>query len=282
MKSSGNIITIDVEDWFHILENPAVPTIDRWDGLESRVERNVNNLLELFSETGVKATFFWLGWIAERNKKLVELCTKEGHEIASHGYAHLLITETERKNFKKDILHSKKLLEDIAGVPVKGFRASGFSITESTRWAFDVIKEAGFDYDSSIFPTSHGHGGIPGSELVPYTIRTQYGPLVEYPMSVVEIAGKRFSLFGGGYLRISPIWLIKWGIEKLVKNNRPLIIYIHPREIDPHHPRIRLGLKRNFKCYVNLHTTYRKLEWLCKRNEFITMESYSNCLVHKT
>lgn len=269
-----SIFTIDAEDWFHILENPAVPHIDEWDKEESRIEKNVNKLLELFNQYSVKATFFWLGWVAERNKKLVQLCTKEGHEIASHGYAHLLITETEREDFKKDILHSKVLLEDITGVPVHGFRASGFSITENTRWAFDVIKEIGFDYDSSIFPGAHGHGGLPGSGLVPHTIQTQYGPLIECPMSVIEMAGKRFSVFGGGYLRLSPLWLIKWGIRHLEKNNRPLIIYLHPREIDPHHPRLPLGFRRSFKCYVNLHTTLKKVEWLCRHNKFITMGDY--------
>ena len=269
-----NIFTIDVEDWFHILENTAVPPIDQWDRLESRIEKNVNKLLELLNKYGVKATFFWLGWVAERNKKLVERCKKEGHEIASHGYTHFLFNETEKEDFKKDILHSKELLEDIVGAPVLGFRAPGFSITERTRWAFGVIKEAGYEYDSSIFPVQHGHGGIPGSELVPYTIQTQYGPLIEFPMSVIEMAGKKFSVFGGGYLRLSPLWLIKWGIRHLEKNNRPLVLYIHPREIDPHHRRLPLGFKRNFKCYVNLHTTLKKIEWLSQHNKFITMEDY--------
>jgi polysaccharide deacetylase family protein (PEP-CTERM system associated) len=269
-----NVFTIDVEDWFHILENQAVPVIDQWDGLESSVGKNVNKLLELLNKYGVKATFFWLGWVAERNKKLVELCIQEGHEVASHGYAHLLITKVGKEDFKKDIVHSKKLLEDISGVPIRGFRASGFSITESTRWAFDVIKEAGFSYDSSIFPVAHGHGGIPGSELVPYTIQTQYGPLIECPMSVIKLAGKRFSVFGGGYLRLAPLWVIKWGIRHLQMYNRPLIIYIHPREIDLHHPRLPLGFKRSFKCYVNLHTTQKKIEWLCQHNKFGTMEDY--------
>jgi len=277
MKSTSlykSIITLDVEDWYHILDSPAVPTIDQWDRLEPRVERNVNKLLELFNEYGVKATFFWLGWVAERNKKLVQLCQREGHEIASHGYAHLLIEEAGKKNFKQDILHSKSLLEDIAGVTVHGFRASGFSITESTKWAFDIIKEAGFGYDSSIFPVDHGHGGIPGSGLVPFTIQTQNGPLIEFPMSVVEIAGKRFSVFGGGYLRLAPLWLIKCGTQHLRNNNRPLIIYIHPREIDPAHPRLPLSPIRRFKCYVNLSTTMPKIEWLCRNLKFTRMCDY--------
>jgi polysaccharide deacetylase family protein (PEP-CTERM system associated) len=269
-----SILTVDVEDWFHILENPAVPAIELWDGLESRVDKNVNRLIELFSRAGVKATFFWLGWVAERNKMLVELCKKEGHEIGSHGYAHLLISETSREIFREDVQHSKLMLEDIIGEEVRGFRASGFGITGDTRWAFDIIREAGFEYDSSVFPAAHGHGGIPDSQLVPYTMMTTCGPLIECPMSVVEMAGRRFSVFGGGYLRLAPPWLIKWGIEHLEKNNRPLIVYIHPREIDPDHPRLPLGLKRNFKCYVNLHTTFEKIEWLCNNYRFVTMKDY--------
>jgi len=276
MKKSSNIITIDVEDWFHILDNPAVPPINKWDILESRIEKNVNILIDLLDRYGAKATFFWLGWVAERNKILVQRCKSEGHEIASHGYAHLLINETKKEDFKKDIVHSKKLLEDITGAPIHGFRASGFSITEDTPWAFDAIKEAGYGYDSSIFPTAHGHGGIPGSELVPYTIQTPYGPLIECPMSIVEIVNKRFSVFGGGYLRLAPLWLIKWGIRNLQKNNRPLIIYIHPREIDPSHPRLTLSPIRRFKCYVNLSTTMPKVEWLCQNLQFTRMCDYAD------
>lgn len=269
-----NIFTIDVEDWFHILGHPAVPTIDRWDVLESRIERNLNIFLELFRETDVKATFFWLGWAAERNKKLVKLCIQEGHEVASHGYAHLMIRESEKEGFRHDIVHSKHLLEDITGLPVHGFRAPGFSITERTQWAWDMIKEAGFKYDSSISPKKHGHCGVPGSALAPYKIQTQHGSLIEFPMSVVEILGKRFSLFGGQDLRLTPQWLIKLGIWHLHAHNRPLILYIHPREIDPNQPRLPLGFMRRLTCYGNLLGTFKKIDWLCRHFKFITMGEY--------
>jgi polysaccharide deacetylase family protein (PEP-CTERM system associated) len=276
-----NIFTVDVEDWFHILEHPAVPPIDRWDDLESRIEKNLHVLLKLFRETGTKSTFFWLGWAAERNKKLVKICVEEGHEIASHGYEHLLIMESENEKFKADILRSKHLLEDLTGLPVHGFRAAGFSITEKTQWAFEVIKEAGFKYDSSIFPKKHGHGGISGADLTPYIIPTGHGALVECPMSVVEIAGKRISFFGGGDLRLAPLWLIKWGVRNIQSHNRPLIVFVHPREIDPGHPKLPLGFRRRWGCYTNLHTTLKKIESLCRENKFITMGEYINRLPHR-
>lgn len=266
-----NTISIDVEDWFHILDSCAVPKIEQWDGLESRIEANLAKMLAVLEENNVRATLFWLGWAAERHKSLVRKCHNSGHEVASHGYAHVLAYKVDFKAFKDDLLKSKKMLEDIIGAPVCGLRAPGFGIKNDTKWAFDVIKEAGFQYDSSIFPSTRGHGGMPDSQLGPYIIETQNGPLIEVPMSAVEVIGKRLNLFGGGYLRIAPKWLIQCGIKKLHKAGHPLIVYVHPREIDPDHPRLPLSVIRRFKCYVNLKSTMPKLQWLCREYKFCTM-----------
>jgi polysaccharide deacetylase family protein (PEP-CTERM system associated) len=272
MKSnSANVISIDVEDWFHILDSPAVPKLESWSSLESRIERNVEEILTLLDSFSVKVTFFWLGWAAERHKVLVRKCQNAGHEIASHGYGHVLAYKVEPKAFKNDLLKSKKLLEDIIGDQVLGFRTAGFGIKDNTKWAFDVIKETGFRYDSSIFPSMRNHGGIRNSQLGPYTIDTENGPLIEVPMSAVDVMGKRLNLFGGGYLRLSPKWLIRWGIKKLYVAEHPLIVYVHPREIDPDHPRLPLRAIRRFKCYVNLKSTLPKLQWLCKEYKFCRM-----------
>lgn len=157
-----NVISIDVEDWFHILDSPVAPIIDEWGSLEARAQTNLTVLLDVLAETNTKATFFWLGWMAEQLPEIVKRCQKEGHEIASHGYAHVLAYKVGYEIFKKDLIKAKDILENIIGECVKGFRAPGFGITSETPWAFDVIKLVGHSYDSSLFSASRGHGGITG------------------------------------------------------------------------------------------------------------------------
>jgi polysaccharide deacetylase family protein (PEP-CTERM system associated) len=271
-----NIISIDVEDWFHILDSPAVPHIEQWDALESRVANNLERLLDLLDRTQVKATLFWLGWVAQRHPKLLRKCISAGHEIASHGYGHVLAYEVGPKAYMEDISLAKTILEETTGVAVNGFRAPGFGITNKAVWAFDVIREAGYRYDSSIFPAARGHGGLLGSRLGPHIIDTSCGPLYEIPQSMLTFMGKRFSLFGGGYLRLAPLWMIRRGVRALAANGQPLLIYIHPREIDPDHPRLPLSPIRRFKCYHNLHSTFPKLNALCESGSFVRMGDYVN------
>jgi polysaccharide deacetylase family protein (PEP-CTERM system associated) len=271
-------LTIDVEDWYHILDSPAAPPLTSWPFLESRIERNVEALLEVLETYSVKVTFFWLGWLAKRHQALVHLCHNAGHEIASHGYDHVLAYEVGPQAFRQDIVRAKSLLEDMIAEPIRGFRAPGFGITTKAAWAFDVIREAGYQYDSSVFPASRGHGGIPDSLLGLYFVETRSGHLLEIPMSIVEVFGRRTSFFGGGYLRLASRRMIKWGIDRLQAAKQPLIVYVHPREIDPDQPRLPLSLMRQFKCYVNLDSTLPKLKWLCGNYRFYTMlemvESY--------
>jgi len=264
-------LTIDVEDWFHILDSAAVPGIKQWPSLESRIEKNLKEMLTVLDSCSVKVTFFWLGWLAERHKDLVRMCRDAGHEIASHGYAHVLAYEAGPDAFRDDITLARNILENMIGEQVRGFRAPGFGITRKAPWAFEVIKEAGYQYDSSVFPASRGHGGIADAPLTPYFIETQSGHLLEIPMSIIEIFGRRTSLFGGGYLRLANKLMIKWGIDKLRATGRPLIVYIHPREIDPAQPHLPLSLLRQFKCYVNLSSTLPKMKWLCKNYTLLTM-----------
>ena len=271
-------MTIDVEEWFHILDSPAVPSIENWSSLETRVESNMESMFALLDTFSIKATFFWLGWVAERHKGLVRKCQEDGHEVASHGYAHVLTYEVGRERFCRDITRAKTILEDITGEPVRGFRAPGFSITNKAPWAFEIIKQVGYEYDSSIFPAVSGHGGVPDAILNPFFVETTAGNLLEIPLSVIDMYGWRVNLFGGGYLRLAPVQLIKWGIRKLELARRPVIIYVHPREIDPDHPRLQLPLWRKFKSYVNLKSTLPKLEWLCRNCTFCTMAEMANSL----
>lgn len=266
-----SVLTIDVEDWFHILDSTAVPTMDRWDGLESRVEANMDRLLEVLAQNDVRATLFWLGWVGERHRALLRKCARAGHEIASHGYGHVLAHRVGRTAFRADAQRGKSVLEDILGQEVAGFRAPGFGIRDDTLWAFEEIRSIGHAYDSSVFPSKRAHGGLAGSLLEPYIIRTDAGNLIEIPQAMISVLGIRLCLFGGGYLRLALQGAIRWAVGRVHSEGRPLIVYIHPREIDPDHPRLPLSPIRRFKCYVNLRTTMSKLRWLCQNLAFSTM-----------
>lgn len=270
----NNIMSIDVEDWFHLLELESTPDIDRWSTLESRVERTFLKLLEEFDETGVKVTCFFLGWVAERFPDLVRRAHASGHEVASHGYGHQLVYTQSRDQFAADIRRSKAILEDIAGAKVSGYRAPGFSVTEDTSWAFDEIASAGFEYDSSVFPAARGHGGIRDGNISPYWVETESGPLLELPMSVLPVLGQRLFVFGGGYLRLTPYRIIDLLSRSVNRSGRPVIYYLHPREIDPGHPRLSMGLVRKFKSYVNMRSTMPKLRRLLRDQRLLPFREW--------
>ena len=253
MKS---ILSVDVEDWFHILEAASAPDISQWDSLPSCVERNFRTLLDLFSEKNVRVTCFFLGYVAERYPQLVREALERGHEIASHGYAHRLIYTMTPQAFLEDARKSKDILESISGQSVRGYRAPGFSVTADTPWFFEKLLEAGYQYDSSVFPAPRQHGGLNTNKYSPYLIEDK---LMEFPITVADVLGKRLCFFGGGYLRLFPYPVVRQMCRKVLGENRPVIFYIHPREIDPDHPRLSLGLTRTFKSYVNLKTTEPKL-----------------------
>ena len=255
-----NIMSVDVEDWFHILDLVAEPAMDGWDQLESRVERNFTFLLDRFAANDVRVTCFFLGWIAERFPHLVREADRRGHEIASHGYAHQLIYSQTAQAFRDDVRRAKDILEDISGKPVRGYRAPGFSITRATPWALEELVATGHTYDSSIFPTGRGHGGLPGAPMEPHTEVTLAGDLLEFPITVARFLGRRVCFFGGGYLRLFPYRVIDHMARSVNRDGRPVVYYVHPREIDPNHPRMPMGAVRRFKSYVNLSTTTRKLD----------------------
>ena len=271
-----NAFSVDAEDWFHILNTPSTPPIQQWDGLESRLEPNMEKILEILDESDIRATFFWLGWLAERHRSLVRKCHRQGHEIASHSYAHVLPWEVGPQRFKDDIVRAKKVLEDIVGGKVAGFRTAGFGITKRAKWAFDVIAEAGYKYDSSVTPSFWEPFGKTTCQKSIRTIVTSNGPLIEVPVSAFRLFGLRIGLFGGGYLRLLPKWALWLGIQQLRGVGCPLIAYIHPREIDPEHPRLTLGPLRRFRCYINVKRTLPKLQWLCKNYDFVPIRELVN------
>jgi polysaccharide deacetylase family protein (PEP-CTERM system associated) len=275
-RPMANIFSVDVEDWFHILGLPSsnANVVESWSGLESRVEKNFRVLMDLFSEAGLHATCFILGWVAERFPGVVREAADRGHEIASHGYGHQLISTQTRAEFAADVRRSKDLLEQASGKRVFGYRAPSFSITAETRWALDELVAAGYTYDSSIFPTKRDFGGILGSDKAPHRLKTSEGTIVEFPISVANLFGKDVCFFGGGYLRLFPHFLIKRMSDRVNDEGRPVIYYIHPREIDPSHPRLRMPPFKRFKTYVNLRTTAPKLRAIMRERTLTTFEGW--------
>ena len=267
-----DVLSVDVEEWFHVLNAPAAPRREAWPSLEGRIERNMDEILSLLESHDVRATFFWLGWVADRYKALLRRCSEAGHEIASHGYDHVLPEEVGPQLFREDITRAKSTLEDIVGRPVEGFRSAGFAIDGATPWFFDVVGAAGYQYDSSVFPSRHGRDSEHRFHTDPYLVQTETGLLVEVPVSTVTILGRKVFLFGGGYLRLAPLRLIRWGVGRLRRSGSSLVVYIHPREVDVDQPRMSLGCVSGFRYYVNLKTTMPKLQWLCRHHDFTTMK----------
>ena len=268
------IFTVDVEDWFHILDVPSTPSLADWDTLPSRVEHSFMKLLDIFSRANVHTTCFFLGWVGKRFPSLVKEADARGHEIASHGYAHQLVQNMTPAEFRKDISTAKVILENASGKVVCGYRAPGFSATAEVPWFFRQVAAAGYTYDSSIFPGSSEHGGIKTSLLGPYEFETEPGKLLEFPMTVYDFYGKQLCVFGGGHLRLAPLWLIRKTARKVLASGRPVIYYIHPREIDPDHPRLPMSARRHFKCYVNLSTTEAKITGLLSKFKFATFQEF--------
>jgi polysaccharide deacetylase family protein (PEP-CTERM system associated) len=255
--------TVDVEEWFHILDVDTAPSRDAWDRQIVRVDRNTKVLLDHLDAAGVAGTFFVLGWIGERYRELVREIAKRGHEIACHGHGHLLAFEVGPKAFREDAERAKGVLEDAVGVPVRGYRAAGFSITPATPWAFDELARAGFRYDSSVFPARRGHGGFPGGLSVPHRILgPEGGEIVEFPIPPLHLGPLAVPYAGGGYLRFFPSPLVRAFARRSLRAGIPVNIYVHPREVDPDQPRIPLAWKRRFLTYVNVGRGERKVKAL--------------------
>lgn len=256
MKS---IFSIDVEDWYHISGLPNTPELPDWETFPPRIEKNFMHLMDIFSRKSVHVTCFFLGWIAQRFPRLVKEAKDRGHEIASHGYSHKLTYEMGKDEFLQDVKNAKNIIEDISGTVVSGYRAPGFSVTKDTPWFFDKLIEAGYKYDSSVFPAARVFGGIRTDRYAPYAINNGMGRIIEFPVTAIRILGKPFCFFGGGYLRLSPYFLIRYMGMRVINKGRPVVFYIHPREIDPEQPHLQMRMRRKFNSYVNIRTTENKL-----------------------
>lgn len=273
-----NALTVDVEDYFHV--SAFEKRIDRkdWDRHPLRVERNTRIVLDLLDCHSVKGTFFVLGWVAERCRNLVAEIRNRGHEVACHGYGHQLVYAIGPVAFREDVRKAKALLEDVSGGSVDGYRAPSFSITSKSLWALDILVEEGFAYDSSIFPVYHDLYGMRDAEPYPNAVQRSAGSIIEFPMSTLPIAvGKRtivrLPFSGGGYLRLLPLWFVRKAFDRINgKEGRPVVLYFHPWEIDTGQPRIRAGMKSEFRHYHNIAKVEGKLGTLLSSYRFAPMK----------
>lgn len=265
-------MTVDVEDYYQVSAFSKNVSAADWDKMESRVVRNTNRILQMFSDAGIKATFFTLGWVAEREPSLVRAIADEGHEIACHGYSHQLIYNQKQSVFKEETLRAKKILEDQIQAEVLGYRAASYSITEKSRWAIDVLIEAGFKYDSSIFPVRHDRYGMPDAPKFPYMQKAESGKsITEFPLSTLNLLGYRLPVAGGGYFRLYPYYFSQLALASINKfHNKPFIFYLHPWEVDPEQPRINTSALSKFRHYNNLDKCESRLKSLLDYFDFGT------------
>lgn len=254
-----NAMSVDIEDYFQVQAFEGVIDRKDWDQMPSRVEQNTHAVMDIFAEEGVKATFFTLAWVAVRYPSLIKRIVDEGHELASHGMAHVRASDQDRATFKEDVIESKKILEDMGGVPVRGYRAASFSIGERNLWALDVLDEAGYEYSSSIYPIYHDHYGMPDAPRFAFR-PLEEKPLVEIPVTTVELLGRRFPCGGGGYFRLLPYGFSRWAMRQVNEEGQSCIFYFHPWEIDPDQPRqSHASAKSRFRHYTNLDVMADKL-----------------------
>lgn len=266
-----NALTIDVEDYYHVSAFDHCLSQGRWDEMPARVGDSTRLVLDRLAESGIRGTFFILGWVAERQPGLVRAIRAAGHEIGCHSYAHRLIYEQTPDQFRADLRRARLVLEDILGERVVAYRAPSFSITNRSLWALDILLEEGFLFDSSIYPTHHDRYGMPGTPLYPHRIERTGGSLWEFPPPVWRFMKYPLPIGGGGYFRLYPYQLTRQGLHAINADGRPFAVYLHPWEFDLEQPRLRPGMMRAFRHYVGLRRTEGRLVRLLKDFRFGTM-----------
>jgi polysaccharide deacetylase family protein (PEP-CTERM system associated) len=257
-----NGLSVDVEDWFQVGAFENTIAREDWDGLKLRVGDNVARILDLFDAAGVKATFFTLGWVAERNKPAMRAIVERGHELASHGYDHTRVFTFTREEFAADIAKARAILEDVGGAPVTGYRAPSFSIDARNLWAHEVLAQHGYDYSSSVAPVVHDHYGW--REAPRFAFSPVAGSdLIEIPVTTALLRGRRLAAGGGGFFRVLPYGFSRWAIRQVNRDGRPAVFYFHPWEVDPNQPRVAgAPLRSRLRHYTNLSRMADKLTGL--------------------
>jgi polysaccharide deacetylase family protein (PEP-CTERM system associated) len=258
-----NAMTVDVEDYFHVSAFERHIRRQDWAALPCRVECNTDRVLELFDDHGVKATFFMLGWVAERYPELIHRIVTAGHELASHGYSHIRVTQQTPQEFRDDVVRTKQLLEDITGIEIRGYRAASYSIGAKNLWALRILQETGHRYSSSIYPIRHDLYGMPTAPRFPF-YPNDGAEFLEIPVTTVELLNQKLPCGGGGYFRLLPYGWSRWAIRRVNQNDgQACIFYFHPWEIDPNQPRRPgIGLKTRVRHYTNLAVMEQRLRRL--------------------
>lgn len=273
LSSRLNAMTVDVEEYFTVQNLDGVVPRERWPAQSMRVDLETRRLLDLFESHSVKATFFVLGWVAERHRALVREIHERGHEVAAHSYWHKLVFEMTPDEFREDLSKVKTILEDTIGAPVRGYRAPTYSVTKKSLWAHEILVELGFEYSSSIFPIVHDRYGIPDYPRFPQKLTVAGKQLWEFPLTTVRVGGKNLPIAGGGYLRLFPVKSVALAVAHVnEREQQPAIIYMHPWEIDPEIPKFKQGFLRDTRGYIGLSRMMSKLDSLLTWFEFGTVE----------
>jgi polysaccharide deacetylase family protein (PEP-CTERM system associated) len=255
-----NALTIDLEDYYQVSAFSETFVVDQWDNYPSRVEHNTAKLLSILDEGNARATFFTLGWVARKYPKLIKEIADRHHEVACHSNVHRSVYAMSADEFREDTLEAKKLLEDIIGAPVLGYRAPSFSITRNSLWAYEILIELGFSYDSSVFPIKHPNYGWPRAPRFPFMIRTTGGSILEFPMPTLQLAGVRAPIGGGAYLRLLPYWFTRWALRYINEGEeRSASVYLHPWELDSEQPRMQGSVSARLRHYFGLKGAEAKL-----------------------
>lgn len=266
-----HLFSVDVEEHFQVSAFDSVLSRGDWDYQPSRVEANTDRLLELLDQYRAKATFFTLGWVAERKPELIRRIATQGHELASHTWWHRRVFRDAPEAFREDVRKSKAILEDLGGTRVVGFRAPSFSIIPGAEWAFDILLEEGYSYDSSLFPIRRPGYGYPNAPAIPHRITRGSGSLLEFPLATANRLGLRIPVAGGGYLRQLPLGLMQGALRKFDGEGHPAMVYIHPWEIDPEQPRMPVGWLTRVRHYRGLDRTFGRLRRLLQEFQFTSV-----------